>query len=82
MEGGEGEKGIGTPVAVCARVCASDGASDIVYASVTVCVVVDPLVAQTVTESTMVVSLPPVVAIAVNPVTQDSNERAECSCVP
>jgi hypothetical protein len=42
--GDEGEEGIGTPAGVCARVCASDGASDIACASVTVRVVVDPLV--------------------------------------
>ena len=42
-EGGKGEEGIGTPGSVCARVCAYEGASDIASASVTVCVVVDPL---------------------------------------
>jgi hypothetical protein len=42
--GGEGEEGIGTPAGVCARVCACEGASDIVCASVIVRVVVDPLV--------------------------------------
>ena len=43
-EGGKGEEGIGTPGGVCARVCACEGASDIASASITVCVVVDPLV--------------------------------------
>jgi hypothetical protein len=42
--GGEGEEGIGTPAGVCARVCACEDASDIARASVTVRVVVDPLV--------------------------------------
>jgi hypothetical protein len=40
----EGEEGIGTPAGVCARVCACCDASDIACASVTILVVVDPLV--------------------------------------
>ena len=42
--GGEGEEGVGTPAGVCARVCAPDRASDIACASVTIRVIVDPLV--------------------------------------
>jgi hypothetical protein len=44
--GEEGEEGIGIPAGVCARICASDGASasDIACASVIVSVVIDPLV--------------------------------------
>ena len=36
-EGGEGEKGIGTPAGVCARVCDCEGASNIASASITIC---------------------------------------------
>ena len=43
-EGGEGEEGIETPAGVCACICECEGASDIASASVTVCIVVDPLI--------------------------------------